>query len=187
MSAPLRVASLCHGRFELGPQLGEGAVGIVYDAFDRERGARVALKLLRSLEPELLISFKTEFRAAHDLGHPNLVELGELFEDEGQWFFTMELVRGVHFLRGKYDEARLRGSLLQLAQGLGAGRRTRLGLWRAGRALQPGAARRRLRQARPRPPRQRIRYLRRTLRRHQKHHQPSRPCASTHTRFPFPA
>jgi hypothetical protein len=114
------VASLCHGRFELGPQLGEGAVGIVYDAFDRERGARVALKLLRSLEPELLISFKTEFRAAHDLGHPNLVELGELFEDEGHWFFTMELVRGVHFLRGQYDEARLRGSLLQLAQGLGA-------------------------------------------------------------------
>jgi hypothetical protein len=120
MNAPLRVGSLCHGRFELGPQLGAGAVGIVYDAFDRERGARVALKLLRSLEPELLISFKTEFRAAHDLGHPNLVELGELFEDEGHWFFTMELVRGVHFLRGGYDEARLRGSLLQLAEGLGA-------------------------------------------------------------------
>jgi hypothetical protein len=120
MNAPLRAASLCHERFELGPQLGEGAVGLVFDALDRERGVRVALKMLRAVQPELLISFKTEFRAVHDLEHPNLVKLGELFEDAGQWFFTMELVRGEHFLGYVTDEARLRAALLQLTQGLGA-------------------------------------------------------------------
>jgi tetratricopeptide (TPR) repeat protein len=33
-----------------------------------------------------------------DLQHPNLVQLGELFEDDGRWFFTMELLDGEDFL-----------------------------------------------------------------------------------------
>jgi hypothetical protein len=118
--APRRASSLYHDRFELGSRLGEGAVGVVFDAFDHERGVRVALKLLRAVQPELLLSFKTEFRAVHGLEHPNLVKLGELFEDAGQWFFTMELVRGEHFLHQTYAEPLLRRSLLQLASGLAA-------------------------------------------------------------------
>src|SRR6185503_16991847 len=33
-----------------------------------------------------------------DIRHPNLVSLGELFEEGGRWFFTMEMVHGEHFL-----------------------------------------------------------------------------------------
>src|SRR5262249_48715368 len=59
----------------------------------------------------------------HDLAHPNLVSLGELFEERGRWFFSMELVDGVDFLRhvrpgGTLDLARLRDALSQLAAGL---------------------------------------------------------------------
>src|SRR5215831_4932313 len=73
-------------------------MGVVYEANDRERHARVALKTLRLLEATALLRLKTEFRALQDLAHPNLVSLGELIEESGQWFFTMELVDGVDFI-----------------------------------------------------------------------------------------
>src|SRR6478735_151763 len=115
-------------RFSLVRRLGEGGMGIVYEAIDRARGLHVALKTLRETSPETLLRLKTEFRALHELHHPNLVALGELVEQEGRWFFTMELVDGVDVLhwvrppdaRGGFDEARLRAVLPQLVGALGA-------------------------------------------------------------------
>ena len=135
-------------RFEVVRRIGAGGMGVVYEANDRERHARVALKTLRMLEATALLRLKTEFRALQDLAHPNLVSLGELIEEGGQWFFTMELVDGVDFLRWvrppiekqpdfesptqplspgmrikidrRFDEARLRQALRQLASGLSA-------------------------------------------------------------------
>ena len=89
---------LSDGRFELLETLGEGGMGVVYRALDRERGVQVAIKKLRGATPEGVVRFKTEFRALRDIRHPNLVELGELFESEGTWAFTMELVRGLPLL-----------------------------------------------------------------------------------------
>jgi serine/threonine protein kinase len=85
-------------RFEVVRRLGAGGMGVVYEAIDRERNTTVALKTLRSLKPDALLRFKQEFRALADIQHPNLVGLGELFEDKERWFFTMEMVRGSHFL-----------------------------------------------------------------------------------------
>ena len=85
-------------RFEVVRQLGAGGSGVVYEAVDRERGATIAIKSLRKLDPRALLGFKKEFRALQDLRHPNLVTLGELLQQEGHWFFTMELVRGTDFL-----------------------------------------------------------------------------------------
>jgi serine/threonine protein kinase len=89
-------------RFELLGRLGEGGMGVVYEALDRRpghtQGARVALKTLRAVGPDALIRFKREFRALADLEHENLVSLGELVEEAGQWYFTMELVDGVDLM-----------------------------------------------------------------------------------------
>lgn len=85
-------------RFELIDELGRGGMGIVYRARDRQRGGEVALKALREIEPTALLRLKREFRVMCNIRHPNLVRLGELVERDGGWFFTMELVEGLHFL-----------------------------------------------------------------------------------------
>jgi serine/threonine protein kinase len=88
-----------NSRFKLLRMLGEGGMGVVYEALDAERGQKVALKTLRSFTADALFRFKREFRALQALHHPNLVNLGELIEEGGQWFFTMELVDGVNFVK----------------------------------------------------------------------------------------
>src|SRR5579872_2315521 len=85
-------------RFELRNLLGTGGMGIVYAAYDREHRSEVALKLLPSLGPAAADRLKREFRVASGTHHPNLVSLGELIEEDGNLFFTMELVVGVDWL-----------------------------------------------------------------------------------------
>jgi serine/threonine protein kinase len=62
-------------RFRILRELGAGASGVVYEAFDRESGMRVALKQLKSADADALYRFKREFRALQGVRHPNLVRL----------------------------------------------------------------------------------------------------------------
>jgi serine/threonine protein kinase len=85
-------------RFDVLRVLGTGGMGVVYEALDRDKRRKVALKTLRSLDASAVLRFKEEFRSLQDIEHPNLVSLGELFEEDGQLFFTMELVQGTPFV-----------------------------------------------------------------------------------------
>jgi hypothetical protein len=85
-------------RFVVEGRLGEGGMGVVHQVRDVERGEVVALKTMTHLDAGSLLRFKREFRALADITHPNVVQLFELFSEEDQWFFTMELVDGCDLL-----------------------------------------------------------------------------------------
>jgi tetratricopeptide (TPR) repeat protein/predicted Ser/Thr protein kinase len=117
-------------RYDVVRRIGEGGMGVVYEAFDRVRGRSVALKSLLHFSPAALYRFKQEFRTLADVHHPNLVRLYELVVAEGdEVFFTMELVSGTDFLTyvqksgppsrtSPVDLDRLRGALRQLVEGV---------------------------------------------------------------------
>ncbi len=84
-------------RFVIKHKLGVGGMGMVYEAFDRERRQSVAIKTLRTDDATALFNLKREFRALADVAHRNLVNYFELFAEGSVWFFTMELISGVSF------------------------------------------------------------------------------------------
>lgn len=86
-------------RFEVISRLGSGGMGSVFHVYDRERRARMALKTVGHVDGDALLRFKREYRSLQDIDHPNLIQLGELFEVEGRWFYTMELIDGTTFQR----------------------------------------------------------------------------------------
>jgi tetratricopeptide (TPR) repeat protein len=114
-----------HQRFRILRRLGEGGMGIVYLALDRDHQAQVALKTIAKMSAASLLRFKNEFRAVADVVHPNLVRMFELLGDQTAWFFTMEYVEGVSFTDhvrppgetgSRLDPRRLRRAFAQLVE-----------------------------------------------------------------------
>jgi len=90
---------LLAGRYRIIRLLGQGGMGAVYEAEDRELGITVALKMVRpdiTASPETLRRLKREVLLARQVSHPNVCRLHDLGRDtERELFFcTMELLRG---------------------------------------------------------------------------------------------
>jgi eukaryotic-like serine/threonine-protein kinase len=84
------------GRYEIRGELGCGAMGRVYRAFDPNIGRNVALKVIpiQSGDPEMTARFHREARAAGILSHPNIVTIFDAGADGGYLYIAMELVEG---------------------------------------------------------------------------------------------
>ncbi len=93
----LQPGAILGQRYEILQILGEGGMGAVYKARDRELNRMVALKVIR---PDLAGSqaiidrFKQELLLATQVTHKNVIRIYDLSEADGMKFITMEYVEG---------------------------------------------------------------------------------------------
>src|SRR3954462_14977715 len=83
-STALRPGTVVGGKFVLLRRIGEGGVGVVFEAEDTWIGRRVALKVLHSNlsdKEDVLSRFRREARATAMTNHPNIVAVFEV----GRW------------------------------------------------------------------------------------------------------
>jgi serine/threonine-protein kinase len=109
VSHELVTGSLVRGKYRIVRKLGQGGMGVVYLAEHILLGGNVALKFLAGdlgKDPKFIKRFRMEARAAHQLRHPNIVEVVDLDQGEdGSLFIAMEYVEGKS-LRDALEEAR---------------------------------------------------------------------------------
>ena len=96
-AAVLQPGDVLGGRYDILQLLGEGGMGAVYKASDRELNRFVALKLIRpelAASPAILARFKQELLLAHQVTHKNVIRIYDLGEADGVRFITMEFIEG---------------------------------------------------------------------------------------------
>ncbi|MEZ5403759.1 MAG: protein kinase [Bryobacteraceae bacterium] len=102
------------GQYRLIRVIGAGGMGIVYEALDERLERSVALKVLNAgsvRDPDALLRFKQEARAASLLNHPNIVSVYDADEDNGRHYLVTELVPG-RTLRAVIEERPLATALI---------------------------------------------------------------------------
>jgi len=82
------------GRYVIGPLLGHGAMGEVYEAWDIVLARPVALKILQDLEPAAMIRFMNEAQLQARLDYPNICKIYDVDASNGTPRIAMQLIRG---------------------------------------------------------------------------------------------
>ena len=83
------------GRYTIQGEIGVGAFGRVYRAFDPNANRTVAIKVLISIEdPETLKRFRVEAGTTAGLAHANIVTVHDFAEENGSPYLVMEYVEG---------------------------------------------------------------------------------------------
>ena len=93
----LETGDVLGGRYEILQLLGEGGMGAVYKARDREVDRFVALKVIRpelAANPSILARFKQELLLSSQVTHKNVIRIYDLGDSDGVKFITMEFVEG---------------------------------------------------------------------------------------------
>ena len=92
---PFEAAQVVSERFEILRKIGEGGMGVVYEAFDRKRNQRIAIK---SAKPGFHRLLSPELEGALKVRHPNVCLVSEIHTAQTRNgdidFLSMELLQG---------------------------------------------------------------------------------------------
>src|SRR6266403_129538 len=127
-SDTLDIGTVLAGRYELLKLIGQGGMGAVYKARDKELDRVVALKLIRpelAKNPEVLRRFKQELILARQVTHKNVIRIFDLGQSDGIKFITMDFVEGQNLRellleRGKFPAEQAARVMLQICRALEA-------------------------------------------------------------------
>ncbi|MBV8572401.1 MAG: protein kinase [Acidobacteriaceae bacterium] len=125
-SVLLHPGSILGGRYEILQALGEGGMGSVFKARDREVDRVVALKVIRpelAGSQEMLQRFRQELVLASKITHRNVVRIYDLGLADGMRFISMEYIDGRELMdilrqRGKLPVREAAEIMLQVCKGL---------------------------------------------------------------------
>ncbi len=118
-------------RYQLQDPIGKGGMATIYRGRDRRMDRVVAVKVLRevySTDPKFVTRFQREAKAASALQHPNIVQVYDYGQTDGNYYIVMELVEGTDLRRylrsrGVLDVDRAIIIAHDVALGLGAAHR----------------------------------------------------------------
>ncbi len=113
-------------RYQLIKSIGEGGMANVYHAYDTILERNVAVKVLRgdlANDEKFVRRFQREALQASSLSHPNIVEVYDVGEDNGEYYIVMEYVEGKHLKgllkkRGKLTIPEVVDIMIQVTSGL---------------------------------------------------------------------
>jgi serine/threonine-protein kinase len=118
-------------RYQLQDPIGRGGMATIYRGHDTRMDRIVAIKVLRevySTDPKFVTRFQREAKAASALQHPNIVQVYDYGQSDGNYFIVMELIEGTdlrRYLRSRGVLAVDRAIIIahDVALGLGAAHR----------------------------------------------------------------